>query len=315
MTWWLEDDAGCSVRLPESGLLLGRQAGCGLVLQDPRASSLHALLLPTSGGVELRNLGRNPTRADGQPATRALLADGARLELPGASFVLRSRGAPSARWVLRVGPTRVGLHGPPLVLGSGPEADLRLPGGPPRLAAVSVAQQVVILEALAPLELRSEALEAGDLEPLLAGDRLHVGDALVELEAAGGPTGPTVGGLSLPVCAHFAFLPAGGRLELTFVDGSQVALELSELRARLVALLLEPPGAHTAGELVPDEVLLPGIWPGEAHRSRLDLNTLVHRTRKDLLGAGLNPAPLLVRPRAGRATALRLARGAEVSVT
>jgi hypothetical protein len=85
--------------------------------------------------------------------------------------------------------------------------------------------------------------------------------------------------------------------------GSVVTVAVSELRGRLISVLLAA-GADVA---VPDERLIPALWPRSVTRTRLDVNQLVHRTRRDLIRAGIDGPRLLVRHPAGGATTLRLA--------
>jgi hypothetical protein len=61
-------------------------------------------------------------------------------------------------------------------------------------------------------------------------------------------------------------------------------------------------------------MVIKSIWAGQPGRGRTDLNVLIHRTRKDLLTAGINPAAVLARARKGGATSFRLAKDAAVSV-
>lgn len=315
MSWWLEGETGWRRRIDAGGLSLGRRESCEVVLEDPRASTLQTLLLPGPEGLELRSIGRNATSVNGSPVARARLAEGDVIEVPGARFTVRRGRQAAAGWVVHTSVGRFGLSGGAVVLGGGEAVDLQLPGLRGRVAALRVVSASVLLEALAPVEVRGEAVDIGGVEELLPGDEVRVGGQVFTLQAVRGQAAPTVGGTALPVRAEFSFLATGGRLVLAFADGRECAVELSELRARLVALLLKPPGGLEAGELVPDEDLLPRIWPGQPRRGRLDLNTLVHRTRKDLLEAGVNPAPVLVRPRAGGSVALRVARGAVVTVS
>ena len=99
-----------------------------------------------------------------------------------------------------------------------------------------------------------------------------------------------------------------------FADGATHTVDLAELRANLVAALLTPPRPYKAGELIPDDVLAPAIWPGQQERGRTDLNLLLHRTRKNLLRAGINPSVVLARAKKGGATCFRLSPGAHVVV-
>jgi len=87
---------------------------------------------------------------------------------------------------------------------------------------------------------------------------------------------------------------------------------LADRRCDLVATLLQPPGAYSAGELVPDPVVIDKVWPGKA-MGRTDLNVLVHRLRKDLVRCGVD-AKLVVRARGGGATRFALADDAKVTI-
>ena len=89
--------------------------------------------------------------------------------------------------------------------------------------------------------------------------------------------------------------------------------EVERSRRDLVAALLQPPPPFAPGGFVPDDVLLPRIWPGRA-MTRVDLNVLIHRTRHDLVRAEIDGATLLDRARGGSATRFRLAVDARVSV-
>ena len=106
------------------------------------------------------------------------------------------------------------------------------------------------------------------------------------------------------------FLPRGGRLHAT-IGGHLVTVYLSEKRCDLIAALLRPPTPLVAGEFIPDDVLLPRLWPGRT-MTRVDLNTLVHRTRQDLAPLGIDPGELLARAPGGGATRFTLAPGAIV---
>ena len=77
--------------------------------------------------------------------------------------------------------------------------------------------------------------------------------------------------------------------------------------------ILMPPSGFDPGDHLPDEVLIPRIWPGE-DRGRLDVNQLLYRTRHDLLAVGVDGLQILSRARGGRATAFLLAPGAQVNV-
>ena len=63
-------------------------------------------------------------------------------------------------------------------------------------------------------------------------------------------------------------------------------LWVPERRFALLVSLLAPPDPLQAGDDVPDEIVLPQVWPRQPHKSRVDLNVLVARLRKDLEAGG-----------------------------
>jgi hypothetical protein len=181
-----------------------------------------------------------------------------------------------------------------------------------------MAQGALVVEFGADGRLNGDLVPAGAVELAESFDRLGFGDVDLCLRNS-----PNSGGQSTLVAhqepqmrqASFRFLPTGGRLSLVFEPGpGAVEVELSELRSRLVAALLTPPRPYEAGEEIPDEVLIRSIWPRSHGRDRTDLNTLIYRTRKDLLRAGLNPGLVFERTRHGGSVRMRLAKGARVEV-
>ncbi len=319
---WLERADGVRVRVDERGLTLGRGPESDLILTDPRASHLQALVLPGLKGLEVIALGRNPTRRNDEPVNgRAALLHGDTLELPGSRFTVvidTGRGWSRGAWMVELWDgTRVGVRALPFTLGGGPDDHLHIPEWPPGALRLDGAQGALALELDAGGTLTGVELPAGAVEALEPGDTLTLRGRTVRFQGPADEAESTVlaAAEALPVKARFQFLPNGGRLELGFADGVQATVELAELRANLVAALLKPPTPYGPGELVPDEVLAPAIWPGQPDRGRTDLNLLIHRTRKNLLSAGVNPSAVLARAAKGGATCFRLAPGADVSVS
>jgi pSer/pThr/pTyr-binding forkhead associated (FHA) protein len=321
---WLVRDSGARLRLPSRGLIFGRREDCDVVLEDPRASFHHALVVPTLRGVELIALGRNPTRVDGRRVERqALVRHGQSIELPGALFMVH---APFERRVHRTNPAWVlthpdghnyGIRQLPFSIGGSAEDDMAIEGWPPGVLCFYGVQGGMAVEVNAPVLLNEDELEAGAVEVVDSGDVFTVGRSSVKLNDAAPESGESTAlrpRSPHPVQATFEFLPNGGRLHLTFADGDRMSVQLPELRARLIATLMSPSGGYEAGEYIPDDVLLSSIWPGNAGRGRTDLNVLIHRTRKSLMKAGINPTAVLARARQGRATCLQLAPGAKVEV-
>lgn len=313
MKWWLVGPSGLRRRVDEGGVLLGRGPGSDWVVPDTRASAVQALVTLGSKGLELRSLGRNPTRVDGKPEARARLKHGSVIELPGLVLHVEQEGIEQlTSWMVQLRDQRFALRRE-LLVGSGNACGLRVDGWPEQALVLRLAQGQPVVEALCELKLNGVPFEAGEIESLIDGDRVScLGEQL--LVRARGERVSTLIASPFPIAARFCFLPTGGELHLQFAGGGWLVAELPELRARLIATLLSPPGEFEVGEFVPDEVLLPRIWPGQSQRGRLDLNTLVHRTRKDLLRAGIDPGPLLERARRGGGVAFKLARGATVEI-
>jgi hypothetical protein len=112
---------------------------------------------------------------------------------------------------------------------------------------------------------------------------------------------------------RLAFLARGGRLTFDW-RGCPRDVYLPERRCDLVAALLQPPAPFAAGDFVPDDVLLPMVWPGRV-MSRVDLNTVLHRARQDLARAVVDGGALLARAEGGNATRFVLARDADILVS
>lgn len=317
-SWWLIDAAGIGRVVDARGLLLGRAPDCDLIVDDPNASRRHAWVRRAPEGVEVVALGRRATRVDGQAiAGGRLLGAAAIIEIPGARFSLERRGAPARplHWALAIGPGLFGLRMGPTRVGGGPDDDLQVPGLLPEAAIFHRLPQALHVELGMPALIDGVPAEAGDLEHLQGGSTVTFGALTLSVRSDGGAAQATAEGDGPPgpTLARFDFLPVGGRLELEFGPRRHV-LELSELRGRLAALLLAPPAPYAPGEPLPDELVLSGIWPGDATKGRTDLNTLVHRLRRSLIAAGVDPAAVIERLRTGGAVRLRLARGAQISV-
>ena len=318
---WLTRRTGARVLVRDRGLLLGRGQDCDVILADRRASVVHALVTPTLRGLEVVHLGRNPTRVSGSAIHhRAVLKDGDVLEVPGASFEVAIEpgvGWSRETWIVEhPDQTQYSVRQLPFTVGGGVDDQLQVVGWPPGAAEFHVGQGSLAVELHAEALLDGEPMPASAVEVLEDGDRIEINRAAIEVRTVDvGGRDPTVmmSGARLPTRAIFEFLPNGGKLELHFVTDAPVRVELSELRARLVAALLKPPGQAEAGDHVPDENLIPAIWPG-SKRTRTDLNLLIHRTRKDLLRVGLNPSVILARAKKGGSTCFRLAPGALVTV-
>ncbi len=321
----LERTGGCSVRVPRSGLLLGRSPEADILLADAAASQRQAILLGSAADLQLFPLGRNPTLLNGRPAPAGvILRDGDVVEVPGGRFVLRVGRAAATelhapRWLAFSTGERYGVRTPSFSAGGGEDDHVGVPGWPPGALRFLVAQSALAVVLGHACEVNGEAREPGEVLPAAPGDVFVLAGREAKLLAADGePDGPTVAGNaheSSALVAHFEFLPNGGRLVLHFDERLPPrVVELPELRARLIAVLLAPGGGFSPGDDIPDEVVIAGVWPRATARDRGDLNQLVHRTRGDLLGAGVNPERVLYRPRRGGSLRLLLSSGASVRI-
>ena len=107
-------------------------------------------------------------------------------------------------------------------------------------------------------------------------------------------------------------LPRGGRITFAFADGDR-AVYLPGRRFRLASALLEPPPPHSAGDFIPDHVIVPLVWDDDGLvGGRQEINVLLTRLRQDLVAAGIAPSGLIERAPGGLATRVVLAPGADV---
>lgn len=321
---WLVRDTGARLRVQARGALLGRREDCDIVLKDPRASHHHAMLMPTTRGLELIALGRNPTRVDGRRVDRqCLVRHGQAIEVPGGVFMVyapfdRRHRSPEPAWVVEHPDGHTyGIRQLPFTVGGVDQDNLVVEGWPAAAVCFYPVQGGMAVELTAPGQMNDDPVDSGSVEVVDADDEFTIAGATIRLRDASGGGGEST--QLRPRSPHptevlFEFLPNGGSLTLAFADGDRMTVSLPELRARLLATLLGPPGAYEPGEFIPDEVLLSSIWPGNSNRGRTDLNVLIHRTRKSLMKAGVNPAAVLARARQGRATSFKLAPGAKVEV-
>src|SRR5262245_49967469 len=78
---WLSLANGARVPL-KNGFVLGRVAGCDLVIDDTKASRRHARIVVENDVVEIEDLGSsNGTLLNDKPVTRRLLRDGDRVQI------------------------------------------------------------------------------------------------------------------------------------------------------------------------------------------------------------------------------------------
>jgi hypothetical protein len=316
---WLVGGDGTRRRIGDSALLLGRDPSCDLVLSDKRASGRQALLRSTAAGLELHPLGRNPTEVNGVVMDRMhLLASGDVIEVPGGRFqveVEQDRRSDEV-WLLRVGGASHRIPSRALTVGCAPHDDLVVPDLPPGALTFFRAGDGLLLEVTEEgFTLDGEPLEPDEVHPVGPNRTLAWGPVHMQVDTGSSVSTPTTHLNQMPILRRlsFQYLPTGGRLTVDLTT-QVIEVGLSELRCRLVVALMQPPDPYEPGEIVPDELILSMVWPRQPERSHYDINTLVHRLRKDMLKAGLDPTQLIERARGGGGARLRITEECVVEV-
>lgn len=94
MSGYLTTLAGKHVPVRD-GFVIGRVAGCDLVIDDNKASRRHARIVVEAGVAEVEDLGSsNGTRLNDKPVTRRVLRDGDRIQIGATVLVYRDGQAP-----------------------------------------------------------------------------------------------------------------------------------------------------------------------------------------------------------------------------
>lgn len=321
--WWLERRGGGRVAITAAGILVGRSAGCDIILSEPHASRRHAIVYLAGGAPRLVPMGSAPCIVDGTAvAIPRELSTSSTVELGGEGFCVRSETRALGRessWILHAGGGSLfGLSRHVHSVGGGGGDDLVFDGLPPRALTFYSGPGRIAVEFGAPGGgVNGEAKSAGDVVELQRGDRIQC--SAVSLRVATGGmiddvttrAGAGEGGAALGASeVQLEFLPRGGRATVS-MGGALSSIYLAGLRCDLLASLIRPPSTGVAGELVDDERLIAAIWPGKA-MGRADLNTLVYRLRRDLLRGGVDGFGLVEREAGG--VRLRLAAGARVDI-
>jgi hypothetical protein len=318
----VEGPGGMRKRIGPGGLLLGRGSDCSIQLWDHRVSLHHALIRSVASGLVLLPLGRNATLLNGAPISRAQsLSVGDRVGLPGVELVVVRSGRvrePWSRWAVKPPGSRALLRpeAATFTIGGGDDDDVHIPGWPPAAVQAGIIRCDLLLTCAVEAHLDGEPVEPGALVEAVPGAELEIGGRTVRLLLHQGTHGTTT--LSareelLPSEIRCSFLPTGGLLQLRFRE-DWIDIELSELRFSLIILLLRPGRGHEVGGFVPDDIVIPGIWPSQSQKDHTDLNLLLHRVRKNLLDAGVNPFQLIERPKKGYATRFRVHTSTDIRI-
>jgi hypothetical protein len=310
-----------AVRVTASGIMIGREGDCDVVLQDARASRRHALVRLVAAGVEVVPMGRLATEINGQAIARpTMAAHNDVITLPGftgtisitqstgavtagVSTVLRSQNGDSFR-----------IATSPFVLGGASTDDLIIAHWPPSAVVIDVPRDEPHIEAKVPGVLL-------DGQPIAVGDVLAVnGDATFTLagesfrfeQARSAGTTVAFAGVPVPRRVVIELLPRGGRAVFTMGD-AEYTVYLADRRLDFLMTLLQPP-AGNPGDYIHDDVVRSKVWPRSDGISRQEINMLISRCRRDLVAAGLPGGRLIERAPGGGGTRFVLAANAEVVV-
>jgi hypothetical protein len=323
--WWLANGDGVRRRVEAGGVLIGRSPRCDLVLCDPKASRSQALVYLDGSEPRLLVLGKGRTRLNGAAAERETrLGPGDRISVPGLELELVSsldegEAREGHAWVLdRPGGGLFGVSDGPFVIGGNAADDLQLLGWPDHALSLHPTHGRLHLATQVALTVDGVAVEPGSLVALAPGSIIiWAGQGLRVV--AGGQIGQgstlvsdSDRGAAAPERVDLEFLPRGGRLRV-HTAGGECCVYLPGQRCDLMALLLQPPEPYRRGEMLDDELLLARVWPNQM-RTRVDLNTLIYRLRRDLVSAGIDASALIVRAPGGGGTQLGMSADVPICV-
>ncbi len=303
------------------GIMLGREADCDLVSQDPSASRRHALLRLTTAGLELVPLGRTDTHVNGVAITKPMLLTNAdTISLPGIEAVVAIVSNPASaggrvRTLLQRGNgERFGIRHSPFVLGGASDDDLIIKGWPAHAILLHIANDEPHLEAkTSGVTINGEPASIEDVVAVGDSDQFALHDEVFSIVQARAAV-TTAAGTTAPVPRRIRveMLPRGGRVFFT-MGRDEYVVYLADRRLDLMVTLLQPPTGR-CGDYVSDDVLRACVWPRSPGVSRQEINTLISRCRRDLLEAGLPGGRLIERAPGGGGTRIVVAANAEIAV-
>ena len=321
MRCWLEQN-GVRRQIGSGGVLIGRLGDCDVVLEDSRVSRHHALVRLGPAGPELLQLGRNPSKVNGELASgTVVLKQGDEISLPGKVLLVvhieRASRLRPMRWVVeRENGSRYGVTSFPFSVGGGNDDNIHLAGLPPQAIKLRRAQGSVFCETVGEYN-GQQSEDEEEMTPVFPGDTVRIGDETIRmlLLSEDGQRVTVVPDATPEMTAlRLHFLPTGGRLVVGYDNNEQVTCYMPERRFALLATLLSPSSGTEPGEYVPDDVVCSGVWPRNRQKGREHVNVLLKRAREDLVKAGLNGFKLLERAQGGGATRFYVPAGVSVTV-
>jgi hypothetical protein len=292
----LRDDVVVRVVPVEGSLSLGRDLSNQLVLSDPQVSGHHAVVEARGAGVVVRDLAStNGTFVDDAPVSGSAplchgevlrLGDSVRLRVrlidddAGGALVLRDEAAGTVH----------PIHSDRFVLGTALDADVRLMAGPARAATL-------ITHADGEVWLGTEAGE----RPLEPGEHFEVSGTafVIELVPEDVHTAATQQPMQQARYPYTLTVTLDGAAgSLAILEGADGRCEWSsESRVALLFVLARQLQADREERTLPplagwchDEDVMVGVWGREGLSGAASkYSVLLHRVRKDIEQAGLDP--------------------------
>ncbi len=284
-----------AIRVEEAAIHVGRAPGNELVVSDATVSGHHLMVWREGTTVWIKDLASTNGTFINEKRIRSVhpVRDGDRIRL-GTTCVLQVRAdvavpeAPSRGLAvedLRAG-TRFPLTGDRFAIGSGPDADLRLPDGPARAATL-------ILHSNGEVRIGTDDSEG----PLTIGVDFTVGDRVLRLAEVEEVQAAT----EVPQAERYPYRlsatlegPFGAEATMDDVASGRSHKIDSGNRAVLLFLLGRrfeedrlrgvPPDERG---WCPDDEVMTGVWG--RHGDENKLNVLLHRLRAELRVAGFDP--------------------------
>ncbi len=312
MKAWLRDVAGIGVPITAGGVLIGRGSACTIVVDDPSVSRRHALVIAGVGFVQVVPMSKSGVVVRGEVVNEVTrVSHGDEIAAGSARFIVESSASDSAKWQLAAGGRRYLVERSGFTLGGAEGADLVILGWPERAGVFHPLDDVLLFETGDPPVVDVIGAERDEGFFVLApGARIaHRGTELVVRVA--GEAAVTVERTHFPTEVILEFVPRGALLRVKLAEHHTAFLP--QRRGELVAALLRPGAAPTAGEWIDDDTLVSRVW-GREGASRTQLNVLIHRARQSLTQAGLNGPALVERAPGGGGTRFRIADGAQVTL-
>ena len=311
-TAYLVFQNGARVMIAHENMFIGRNPSCDIILQSSKISNYHACIHTGTSGLELIPLGRGTTLLNNRPLkTRRKLTNGDILEFYGKKATIHILGSesPPRVWWLHLQNLVIGIR-KTITIGSGHNDSIYIPNLPISAFKLHPTQDALIAEVDHPVTLNQLFYSAGNTISIPGNTLLISGDFSCQLTVRVNPTTASTQVsevISLPRQIVFQFLPTGGKLELIFSPEKKAVIKLAELRALLIGSLLCPAGGLKAGDFIPNDQLIRRIWPKNENKTRIHLNVLIHRTRKEFEKHGLNGMDFIQREGSNDATRFFLA--------